>query len=70
MARISETAARRVKIGPTLTLLGRNRVYVQLLHVLPLAKWVLKQSVKAHGPLVPHNSSMFPYYLIVGVGVG
>ncbi len=31
---------------------GRKRVYVQLLEPWPMAKLVLKQSVKAYGPLV------------------
>ena len=56
--RISETAAHGSKISsisaPTWC---RQRVYVQLLELLAMAKFVLKQSSKAHGPLVIHYSS-------------
>ncbi len=51
-ARISETGARRAKISPISTPWGRKSVYVQLLELWQMAKLGLKQSVKAHGPLV------------------
>ena len=49
---ISETTTRRAKISSLSTPWGRKRLYVQLLEVWQMAKLFLKQSVKAHGPLV------------------
>ncbi len=51
-ARISETTTRRAKISSIWTPWGRKRVYVQLLELWQMTKLVLKQSIKAHGPLV------------------
>ncbi len=52
LANISETAAGRVKISSILTPWGRKRLFVQVQELWPIAKMVLKQSVKAHRPLV------------------
>ena len=38
----------------------RKRVYVQLLELWPMTKLALKQSVKAHGPLVKKISYIPP----------
>ncbi len=49
---ISETAADRAKRCSISASWDRKRVYVQLLELWPMAKLVVKQSAKAHGPLV------------------
>ncbi len=49
---ILETAAHRAKICSISTSWDRKRVYVQLLELWPMAKLVVKQTAKAHGPLV------------------
>ncbi len=46
---ISETARKICSIS---TSWDRKRLYVQLLELWPMAKFVVKQNVKAHGPLV------------------
>ncbi len=48
----SKTTAHRATICPISTSWDRTRVYVQVLEVWPKAKLVVKQSAKAHVPLI------------------
>ncbi len=47
---------------------GRNGVYVQLLEFWQMAKLVLKQSVKAHGPLVQNWAITQKWLILVQNG--
>ncbi len=60
---ISETAACKTKISSFATPWGRKSVYLQLPEVWPKAKLVLKQFIKAHGPLIAVFNVVFSCFM-------